>query len=89
MRSRIASAYVGERRKGIFQLESRRGIRDLLQRMKPDAFPRHYRDERRSIARGLWKGGMVDDYIEVKHGRKEAEYPHPVMEGDSCKRRTG
>ena len=23
---------------------------------------------------------MVDDYIEVKHGRKEPDYPHPVME---------
>ena len=22
---------------------------------------------------------MVDDYIAVKHGRKQAEYPHPVM----------
>ncbi len=22
---------------------------------------------------------MVDDYIEVKHGRKQAYYPHPVM----------
>jgi DNA polymerase III subunit alpha len=25
------------------------------------------------------EGGMVDDYIEVKHGRKPAEYKHPVM----------
>src|SRR5690606_25289790 len=23
---------------------------------------------------------MVDQYIEVKHGRRPAEYPHPVME---------
>src|SRR5690606_21123596 len=29
---------------------------------------------------GPLEGGMVDDYIAVKHGRQEAEYPHPVME---------
>ena len=23
---------------------------------------------------------MVDDYIEVKHGRKQPEYKHPVLE---------
>ena len=64
--------------KGIFQLESG-GIRDLLQRMKPDNFldiiatNALYRP-------GPLEGGMVDQYIEVKHGRRPAEYPHPVME---------
>ena len=64
--------------KGIFQLESG-GIRDLLQRMKPDCFldiiatNALYRP-------GPLEGGMVDDYIEVKHGRQQAQYPHPVME---------
>ena len=64
--------------KGIFQLESG-GIRDLLQRMKPDNFldiiatNALYRP-------GPLEGGMVDDYIEVKHGRQQAKYPHPVME---------
>ena len=64
--------------KGIFQLESG-GIRDLLQRMKPD----HFRDiiATNALYRpGPLEGGMVDDYIEVKHGRKPAVYPHPVME---------
>lgn len=63
--------------KGIFQLESG-GIRDLLQRMKPD----HFRDiiATNALYRpGPLEGGMVDDYIEVKHGRKRAEYKHPVM----------
>jgi DNA polymerase-3 subunit alpha len=63
--------------KGIFQLESG-GIRDLLQRMKPD----HFRDiiATNALYRpGPLEGGMVDDYIEVKHGRKQAEYKHPVM----------
>ncbi len=63
--------------KGIFQLESG-GIRDLLQRMKPD----HFRDiiATNALYRpGPLEGGMVDDYIQVKHRRKEAEYKHPVM----------
>ncbi|MBN2022419.1 MAG: DNA polymerase III subunit alpha, partial [Pirellulales bacterium] len=63
--------------KGIFQLESG-GIRDLLQRMKPD----HFRDiiATNALYRpGPLEGGMVDDYIEVKHGRREPSYPHPVM----------
>ena len=64
--------------KGIFQLESG-GIRDLLQRMKPDSF--HDIIATNALYRpGPLEGGMVDQYIEVKHGRKEAEYPHPVME---------
>jgi DNA polymerase III subunit alpha len=63
--------------KGIFQLESG-GIRDLLQKMKPD----HFRDiiATNALYRpGPLEGGMVDDYLQVKHGRKEAIYPHPVM----------
>ena len=63
--------------KGVFQLESG-GIRDLLQRMKPDQFldiiatNALYRP-------GPLEGGMVNDYIQVKHGRQQAEYKHPVM----------
>ena len=63
--------------KGIFQLESG-GIRDLLQRMKPDSFldiiatNALYRP-------GPLEGGMVDDYVAVKHGRQKAEYKHPVL----------
>jgi DNA polymerase-3 subunit alpha len=63
--------------KGIFQLESG-GIRDLLQKMKPD----HFRDiiATNALYRpGPLEGGMVDDYVQVKHGRKSAVYPHPVM----------
>jgi len=63
--------------KGIFQLESG-GIRDLLQRMKPDQFldivavNALYRP-------GPLEGGMVDEYVNVKHGRKRPEFLHPVM----------
>ena len=58
--------------KGIFQLESG-GIRDLLQKMKPD----HFRDiiATNALYRpGPLEGGMVDDYVQVKHGRKQPEY---------------
>ncbi len=64
--------------KGVFQFESG-GIRELLQRMKPD----HFRDiiATNALYRpGPLEGGMVDDYIEVKHGRRKPEYKHPVME---------
>ncbi|MEQ9379253.1 MAG: DNA polymerase III subunit alpha, partial [Pirellulales bacterium] len=64
--------------KGIFQLESG-GIRDLLQKMKPDCF--HDIIATNALYRpGPLEGGMVDDYIQVKHGRKQATYKHPVME---------
>jgi DNA polymerase-3 subunit alpha len=64
--------------KGVFQLESD-GIRELLKRMKPDnirdliAVNALYRP-------GPLGGGMVDDYINRKHGREKPVYPHPVME---------
>jgi len=63
--------------KGVFQLESG-GIRDLLQRMRPD----HFRDiiATNALYRpGPLEGGMIDDYIQVKHGRQKAEYKHPAM----------
>ncbi len=63
--------------KGVFQLESG-GIRDLLQRMKPD----HFSDiiATNALYRpGPLEGGMVDDYVAVKHKRKEAIYLHEVL----------
>jgi DNA polymerase-3 subunit alpha len=63
--------------KGVFQLESG-GIRDLLQKMKPDCF--HDIIATNALYRpGPLEGGMVDDYVAVKHGRKPAEYKHPVL----------
>jgi DNA polymerase-3 subunit alpha len=63
--------------KGVFQLESG-GIRDLLQRMKPD----HFRDiiATNALYRpGPLEGGMVDEYIAVKLKKKSATYLHPVL----------
>ena len=64
--------------KGIFQLESG-GIRDLLQQMRPD----HFRDiiATNALYRpGPLEGGMVQQYVDVKNGRRQAEYLHPVLE---------
>jgi DNA polymerase-3 subunit alpha len=63
--------------KGVFQLESG-GIRDLLKRMKPN----HFRDIIATAALyrpGPLEGGMVDEYVDVKLGRKQAQYLHPVL----------
>ena len=64
--------------KGVFQLESD-GIRELLKRMKPD----NIRDliATNALYRpGPLGGGMVDAYINRKHGREKAVYQHPLME---------
>ena len=64
--------------KGVFQLESA-GIRKLLVSMRPD----NIRDIIAVLALyrpGPIEGGMIDEYVDVKHGRKEATYLHPVLE---------
>ena len=64
--------------KGVFQLESD-GIRELLKRMKPD----NIRDliATNALYRpGPLGGGMVDAYVNRKHGREKPTYQHPLME---------
>lgn len=64
--------------KGVFQLESE-GIRELLKRMKPD----NIRDLIAVLALyrpGPLEGGMVDEYIECKHGRRKPVYPNKIVE---------
>ena len=63
--------------KGVFQLESE-GIRELLKQMKPD----NIRDLIAVLALyrpGPLGGGMVDSYVNRKHGREKWDYPHPVL----------
>ncbi len=61
----------------MFQLESS-GIRDLLIKMKPDRFADIIATN--ALYRpGPLNGGMVDDYVDVKNGRKQATYLHPVL----------
>ena len=62
----------------VFQLESR-GMKDLIKRLLPDCF----NDIIALVALfrpGPLESGMVDDYVNVKHKRKPAEYPHPLLE---------
>ncbi len=63
--------------KGVFQLESG-GIRDLLQKMKPD----HFLDIVATAALyrpGPLEGGMVQQYVDVKNGRRQAEYLTEIL----------
>ncbi len=64
--------------KGVFQFDSD-GIRELLKRMRPDnirdliACNALYRP-------GPLGGGMVDAYVNRKHGRERPSYQHKIME---------
>jgi DNA polymerase III subunit alpha len=62
----------------VFQLESR-GMRDLVHRLCPDSF-----DEIIALVAlfrpGPLQSGMVDDFINRKHGRASVQYDHPFLE---------
>src|SRR5581483_1009809 len=62
----------------LFQLESR-GMKDLINRLKPDQF-----EEIVALVAlfrpGPLQSGMVDDYINRKHKRIPVKYPHPSLE---------
>ena len=63
---------------GVFQLESS-GMKRLVASMQPSSFEdivailALYRP-------GPLGSGMVEDYVQCKHGRKKVVYPHPLME---------
>ena len=63
---------------GMFQIESD-GMQDLNRRLKPDSFEdliavlALYRP-------GPMESGMLDSFVERKHGREEIEYTFPAME---------
>jgi DNA polymerase-3 subunit alpha len=63
---------------GVFQLESS-GFKELLKKLRPDRF------EDIIAAGALYRpgpleGGMVDDFINRKHGRMKVTYAHPDLE---------
>ncbi len=62
----------------VFQLESR-GMKELIRRLVPDSF-----DDLIALVAlfrpGPLQSGMVDDFIERKHGRQRVQYPHPDLE---------
>jgi len=63
---------------GVFQLESS-GMKDLLVKLKPENFG----DVTALVALyrpGPMGSGMVDDFVERKHGRKSVEYTVPELE---------
>ncbi|MFP4055630.1 MAG: DNA polymerase III subunit alpha [Candidatus Brocadiia bacterium] len=68
----------GGETEGVFQLASQ-GMRNLLTRLKPDdiediiAIVALYRP-------GPLQSGMVEDYIQRKHGQAEVAYLHPALE---------
>lgn len=62
----------------VFQLESS-GMKELIKRLQPDCFE----DIVALVALfrpGPLQSGMVDDFIDRKHGRAKVEYPHPDLE---------
>ena len=62
----------------VFQLESR-GMKDLIRRLQPDTFE----DIVALVALyrpGPLESGMVEDFINRKHGRAKADYFHPDLE---------
>jgi DNA polymerase III subunit alpha len=67
----------------VFQLESR-GMKDLVRRLQPD----NIEDMIALVALfrpGPLESGMVDDFINRKHGRAKVAYPHPDFEHESLK----
>ncbi|MEZ9235215.1 MULTISPECIES: DNA polymerase III subunit alpha [Shewanella] len=67
----------------VFQLESR-GMKDLIKRLQPDCFE----DMIALVALfrpGPLQSGMVDNFIERKHGREEVSYPDAEYQHESLK----
>ncbi|WP_339858211.1 DNA polymerase III subunit alpha [Pseudohongiella acticola] len=62
----------------VFQLESR-GMKELIRKLLPSCFE----DIVALVALfrpGPLQSGMVDDFINRKHGRADSSYPHPDLE---------
>lgn len=67
----------------VFQLESR-GMKDLIKRLQPDCFE----DMIALVALfrpGPLQSGMVDNFIDRKHGREELSYPDSQWQHESLK----
>ncbi len=63
---------------GIFQLESQ-GMQELVRKLQPEVFE----DMTALVALyrpGPLGSGMVDTFVECRHGRQEVTYPHPKLE---------
>ncbi len=63
---------------GVFQLESS-GMKNLVKKLKPDVFE----DLGALVALfrpGPLDSGMVDEFVNRKHGKTAITYPHPLLE---------
>jgi DNA polymerase-3 subunit alpha len=62
----------------VFQFESR-GMKDYIKKLQPQVF-----EDLIALAAlyrpGPLNSGMVDDFINRRHGRAEVSYPHPMLE---------
>src|ERR1700683_5237228 len=63
---------------GVFQFESH-GMRDVLRKYRPDTI------EDLTALNALYRpgpiqGGMIDDFVDRKHGRKKVEYELPELQ---------
>jgi len=63
---------------GVFQFESE-GMKGILRRLKPERF------EDLIALNALYRpgpigGGLIDDFIQRRHGKVQVEYPHPLLE---------
>ena len=62
----------------VFQFESR-GMKDYIRKLEPTVF-----EDLIALAAlyrpGPLGSGMVDNFIDRRHGRAEIEYPHPLLE---------
>lgn len=67
----------------VFQLESR-GMKDLIKRLGPENF-----EEIVALVAlfrpGPLESGMVNDFIERKHGKQAVAYPHPKYQHEGLK----
>lgn len=65
--------------KGVFQVETSRGIKELLIKLKPQSFD----DVRPLIALyrpGPLQSGMVDTFVNCRHGKEKVTYLDPKLE---------
>lgn len=65
--------------RGVFQVETSRGFKEIFKRLKPDSLS----DIMALLALyrpGPLQSGMLDSFINRRHGKEEAAYLHPSLE---------
>ncbi len=65
--------------KGVFQVETSRGFKELLSKLRPDKFT-DIMSVMALYRPGPLQSGMVDSFISCRHGRERPNYLHPSLE---------